>query len=557
MATVARLLSAALLWLATAVFAVAQNGDPWFEIGALNLGLGAAPDNVDRRTPRTTIESFLAAGDAEDWDAAAHLLDLQDVPPELQAQEGPILAYKLHSVLERKAVLDWNTLRQRPDALQPLGGQQEALAGEPRRSLLIRELDLWPVPASIRLNRVRPGEATDPVWIFPQETVADIPALFRAYGPSAFEQRLPSWTLEQGIWSLMWWELIGLPLLIAAAVLLGWTVFRLLDALRMRLDGANARGVVRAARWPAVILAVTVLVSAVANNLFVFSGQIDAFLSPLIAVGYVTAILMLFMGAVDAVLDNTFSPEGDLDLTDSLREEARAKATRLNAFKRIVSVLVFLIGAGIVLSQADLFQGLGLSILASAGALTLIVGFAARSILGNILCSLQIALNQSARVGDRVEWRDYLAYVERIHLTYVQLRHWDGTRVIVPVEEFVSETFSNWSMEEPEMLRFLKFKLDPDVDLEALRAAFFDILDDLSDDAEIGEALGDRADAKMNVVDQDVFGLDVWFFLPCMSPNTSWAAACAVRERLVHAMREIADRTGRPVFPEGVAAEAA
>jgi small-conductance mechanosensitive channel len=553
---VARLLLALLLWAAAPLMAAAQS-DPFFSVDGLNEGLAPPPERIDRRTPRTTIESFLEAGDAEDWDAAVHLLDLRDIDPAEQAVQGPILAYKLHSVIERKAVLDWSVLRQRPDALRPLGGQQEAQAGEPRRSLLIRDLDLWPVPASLRVNRVKPGEDADPVWVFPQETVADIPALYETYGPSAFEQRLPRVLLEQGPWSLMWWEMIGLPVLLLAALALGWIVYRVIDGFRRRASNGIARGLLSSLRWPAVILSVTVLVSMVAWNLFVFSGQIDAFLSPLIAIGYVTAILMLVMGALDAFLDNTFSPSGDLDLTDSQMDESRETATKINALKRILGVLIFVIGAGIVLATADFFQGLGLSLLASAGALTIVLGFAARALLGNIIASLQIALNQSARVGDRVEWRGYLAYVERIHLTYVQLRHWDGTRVVVPVEEFVSETFSNWSMEEPEMTRFLKFKLDPDADLDALREAFMDIIERLQGDDDLGSALGSTDGAKMNVVDQDVFGLDVWFFVPCTSPNTSWAAACAVREEMVRAMRRIADDTGRPVFPDVNAAEAA
>jgi hypothetical protein len=53
-----------------------------------------------------------------------------------------------------------------------------------------------------------------------------------------------------------------------------------------------------------------------------------------------------------------------------------------------------------------------------------------------------------------------------------------------------------------------------------------------------------------------VFGIDVWFGVPCLDPNTSWTVACTVRERLVEAMREMATDE-RPVFPEATPAEAA
>ncbi|MEM7487787.1 MAG: mechanosensitive ion channel domain-containing protein [Pseudomonadota bacterium] len=531
--------------------------DAFFTVDGLNPGLGAPPDAVDRRTPRTALDTFLSAADAGDWTVAAHVLDLRDVDEAAQAVDGPILARQLHAILERKAVFDWAGLRQRPDALQTIGGRQQAQAGEPRRSLLIRELALSPVPAAILLNRLKPGEDAAPVWVFPQETVADIPALYREYGPSPWEARLPPWMLAHGPWNLMWWELLGLPLLIGAAAFLGWVTYRTIDRARRSADRGIVRGAFHAIRWPAVIAVVTAMVSLVMEHVFVFSGEIDTILSPLIAVGYVTAVLMLAMGAMDALLDNTLSPADDVDLIDSEREEARATATKLNATKRILSVAIFLIGAGIVLSTADVFRGLGLSLLASAGAMTVVLGFAARSVLANILSSLQIALNQSARVGDRIQWKGYLCYVERIHLTYVQLRDWDDTRVVVPVEEFVSETFVNWSLADPKMLKIIKFKLTPETDLDALRDAFREIVERVKGDDEVGETIADPEEAAMNVTGQDVFGIDVWFSLPCSSPNTSWTAACTVREELVRAMRDIAERTGRPVFPEADAAEAA
>ncbi|WP_308915218.1 mechanosensitive ion channel family protein [Jannaschia sp. LMIT008] len=531
--------------------------DPFFDIDGLNGGLGERPDAMDLRTPRSTLESFLVAADEGRWDDAAHALDLSDLDDAAQAGEGPILAAQLHSVIERKAVLDWSSLNDRPDGLQPLGGQSQATAGDPRRSFLIRELDLDPVPGAIRLNRVKPGEDADPVWVFPRETVADIPAMYRAYGPSAFESKLPAILLAQGPASLMWWEWIGLPLLVVIAGVLGWFTARLFAWIRTSSDNGMVRGVTHALKWPAVIAAVTTLVAVVSRQLFVFSGQIDTVLSPLIAIGYVTATLMVVIGVLDAVLDNLVSPGDDIDLTVAEQQEARSTATKINATRRILTILVFLIGAGIVLSTADVFRGVGLSILASASALTIILGFAARRVLGNIIASLQIAMNQSARVGDRIMYKGELCYVERIQMTYVQLRNWDSTRLIVPVEEFISEPFENWSIEDPSMLRILKFKLRPAIDLDAVRDAFVDVAREVSEDEDHAEFFGDFDSVKMDVTGQDVFGIDVWFYVPCTDPNNSWAVSCAVRERLIGRLADMEGDGDARIFPDPAAAEAA
>lgn len=547
------------LVLLTLVFVAptAKAEDPWFLTSTLNGGLTAPPDAVDRRTPRTALESFLRAADRNDWQAAAHLLDLTDIDAAAQADAGADLAEKLYSIIDRKAVLDWSTLLQRPDALQTTGGQSARQAGEPRRSLLLRDLDLDPVPAAIRLNRVKPGEDATPVWIFARETVADIDALYQAYGPSDLERQLPGSLRQDAFWGLMWWEILGLPLLIGAAGLLGWGIRRALNLIgRFATSTAVGTKIMHAISTPVTIAAITWLIAYVSTEIFVFSGQIDVFLEPVVAMGFVVALLMFIVNVIEALLDTLIAPGSDVDLTDPARAESRELATKLNAGKRVLVIVVTLIGAGVVLSTADIFRSIGLSLLASAGALTLVLGFAARNVLGNVMASLQIALNQSARVGDRIIFGDELCHVERINMTYVQLRHWDGTRVIVPVEEFISRTFQNWSLVEPEMLRVLKFKLDPRTDVDALRDAFVEIATEAAE-GDLKGKLGDLSNLGVNVAGQDVFGIDVWFNLPCADANTSFEAACVVRERLVARAAEIADRNDTPVFPEGVAAEAA
>ena len=524
-----------------------QAQDATYQSPPLNVGLGPVPDRIDRRSPRAAMASFLQAADQGQWPAAAHVLDLSDIPEDQQAQKGPELARQLYDVIDRKAVLDWSMLNDRPDALQVQGGDTEAMAGNPRRSLLLRDLPVGLVPAEIRMNRLDPEGSDTPVWVFPTQTVRDIPALHDVYGPSRFETALPQMMREKTLGGLMRWEWIGLPLLIAAAVLLGWLIHRTLKMAWRRADGKIATGILRAASKPLIIISVTSLIWWVTGNVFVFSGKIDVFLAPMIAAGFVTATLLFIVNGVEVLLDGLIAPGEEVDLTLAEQAEARVLATRLNAARRVLVIVVFLIGAGIVMSSADLAGTLGLSLLASAGAMTIILGFAARNVLGNIMASLQIALNQSARVGDRVLYKNELCHVERINMTYVQLRNWDSTRLIVPVEEFVSETFSNWTLQNPEMLRIIKLRLDSRADISALRKIFDQILVDVAKE-DMGSNLSQLDGSSVNVAGHDVYGLEVWFSVPCADPNTSWELSCAVRERLVAQAARHEAETGEPVF---------
>lgn len=522
----------------------------WYCVSELNPGLGAADETLDRETPRATMESLITAARNDDWESAAHLLDLSEIPEEEQAQRGAILARQLETVISRKTVINWDDIQDRPDALVADGSSDRPQSGEPRKSLLLWTLHLDRYPASVRLNRIKPDSA-DAVWVFSRQTVENVPALYELYGPGRFEEMLPPALKTQATFGLMWWEFLGLPFLLALALAIGRLVWIAVEWLSNRTHQPLSRDILRSIRGPASIGAATFLSLVVVSNLFVFSGQINTILSPLAWTGVVGSFLWLVVNSVEVVLDR-FTNFDNTDLTHRQQDHKRMTATRIAAARRAFVVAVILVGGGLILTQTNVFENLGLTILGAAGALTLILGFAARRVLGNIMSSMQIALNQSAQIGDRIVYKDRLCHVERINFTYVQLLDWDGTRLVVPVEEFASTHFENWTMKEPQMLRTIKLKCANEADVDALRDAFDRILTELDP-----EELGDLDRAFVRVAHQDVFGKDVWFALPCADPNTSWDLACEAREKIIAAAAKIAEDRGVDVFPSVTPGEAA
>lgn len=546
----ARAFSALLALIVLALPLAAQQDITAYAVDRLNTGLGPPSGDVDRATPRATMESLLYLGERGRWTAAAHLLDLSDLPDGRQAARGPELARMLETVIARKAVIDWDLLPDRPDALDGDGPGRVAMAGQPRKSILLWQLDLGRQAASIRLNRLDPEDGP-PVWVFSRQTVGNIAPLHARYGPSQLETALPAELRRKVIFGLMLWELVAMPVMLALAVLAGFATRRALDALSRRVSRPLLTSVLRAIRGPAIFGAVVWVAWIATTTVFVFSGTIDAVLSPLVWIGALGSALWLVVNAIDTVLDHIID-FGETDLSDRRQQDYRVAATRMAAARRALIVCVVAMGVAIFVSSTNIFDNLGLSVLGTAGALTLILGFAARRVLGNIMSSLQIALNQSAKIGDRIVYKDRLCHVERINFTYVQLRDWDNTRIVVPVEEFATTEFENWTMQDPSMLRIIKVKLAHDVDVAPLRATFDEVLHDLDSDE-----LGDLDPSNVWVANQDVFGLDVWFAVPCIDPNTSWEVACRVRERLIARIARIGRDRGQQMFPEVNPAEAA
>ena len=517
----------------------------WYEVSELNPGLGEAPDGIDRTTPRSAIESFLYLGRHGEWQAAAHLLDLAGWPEDEQREVGPELAEKLFTVIDRKIVMNWYQLLDRPDSLDARAASESAMAGEPRRSILLALVELDSRPVSLRLNRLQ-EEGNDPVWVFSRQTVDNVPALFSLYGPSRLEELMPDLLRERAFWGLRWWEVIGLPLVITLSLMLGRLTYNLMSrGLGRDRRDFGSDSLMVALRPPAVLTVVATTLTLVTQNLFLFSGRIDTLLTPLIAIFFVMATIWAIINVADALMDRLVTFDGDALMdTGEGQEKKRAMATKVAAVRRAMIVVVTIAGAGIVLREANIMQTLGFSLLASAGAFTIVLAFAARNMLSNIMASLQIALNQSARIGDKIVFQNHLCSVERIHFTYVQLREWTGKRIVVPVVDFVNEPFENWTMRDPAQIGEVRLKLAHTARIEELRTRFYEVLDELDNENE--KALAD--DRGVYIAGHDAFGMEVLFLVPCPDPNAAWARICEVRERMLNEAAKV-DTEARPMFP--------
>ena len=537
-----------LILLLTLPVAAAAQPDPFYEIDALNEGLGAPPEGLDRSSPQDSMEAFLDAAADEDWDRAAHLLDLARIETERQGVVGPLAAQKLATILDRKVQLSWAQLLDRVDALDANATSNSAVAGQERRSLLLDVIEGPDRPLEVRLERVKPGQG-DPVWVFSRRSVENIDPLYGLYGPSQFEMMLPEWMRQKTSIGLFWWEILAFPLMIVGAALAGATTYRVTRRAAERAEGTIAEVILDSLRWPLTIAVLTTVVWAATSKLFIFSGPVDSFLSPAIVLGYAVALILFVMNALDGVLDQvlTFEPE---ELSEPGMAQTRSRATFVSALRRALLVVLTVSAIAIALASAGVFRTFGFSLLASAGAVTLILGFAARKVLGNIMASLQIALNRSARIGDQIIYDGDWCTVERIHFTYVQLKMWTGNRKVVPVEQFVTDAIDNMTLQDVEMYAVVKLKLAHSADVDALEERFAAICAE-------EEEIVDQDDIHCLVTGHDALGQDVRFHFPVPDPSTGWLIECRVRRKLIAAAWQMQRERDVPMMPEGAAGDVA
>ncbi|MBP0615818.1 mechanosensitive ion channel [Jiella sp. KSK16Y-1] len=515
-----------LLWTATSAKAQDSDAGSFYKSSSIHEGLEPAHGYVSLETPQTMMETFIFAARGKDWNTAAYALDLSKIETDIRAKMGPVLAKRLYEVIERSMWLDWNDLPDRPDALIVNASNKNPMAGEPRRDIRLALLDLGDRPVSIRITRVKQGE-DDPVWVFSSQTVANIMAMHEVYGPTSFEKALPVFLQQRAFWTLAVWEVIALPLILIAAVVAAAFAYRGLSEAQRRQPKRIGARIIDMIKMPVALMVCVGTFALVKTMLFTFSGVVNMFLGPLQSALFVIALALIAVRIVDAILDRVVRQNMD-ELTESGSATERDLYTNISAARRVAIVLAFIVGTALVLLQINAFQTLGFSLLASAGVLGLVFAFAARAILANIMASLQIALAKTARIGDAVLFEDQWCYVEKINFTYVQLRSWDNRRLIVPVSDFVSKPFENWSKQDEQLTKMVSLKLDHRADVDKLREAFRQFVDEAED-------IVDKDESKVQVVGQDATGMEVRFLAAAEDPSTGWSMHCRLREEMLKA----------------------
>jgi small-conductance mechanosensitive channel len=157
-------------------------------------------------------------------------------------------------------------------------------------------------------------------------------------------------------------------------------------------------------------------------------------------------VILIATVIVARVVDRLLSRRGG-GLTRRLsRQMSAADATRMRVARRLIVAAILFVGIAAALVQLPEVGTLARGLLASAGITAIIVGFAARSVLANLVAGVMVALAQPIRLGDEVSVDDVTGCVEEMTLTYTYIRTPDNRRVMIPNEQLASKVIHNFSI---------------------------------------------------------------------------------------------------------------
>ncbi len=500
----------------------------WYKIDALNVGLDGDAEKTNLRTPRETMRHFMHLTETGDFEGAAHILNLADLAPADQRERGAELAQQLAEVFRRGKWLNVSRLSARPDAvIEDISGK-DPRAGQMRRDIELASLEAGDDAYDIRLGRYQVGD-DEPVWLITPESVASIPALYDRYGPSRFEVYIPG-PLKQNFGLLRIWEWIAIPLVLLAIALIGKGVHLVMTFLTRLLPSGSPSIFMVQIRSPVALIVMALVMQTLIDFVVSFSAVVATTLRVTLTIVMAWGIGVIALRMIDTfMLHMTRRMAGEID--DSKPRDERKLLTTLYALRRVIILIMVILVTIYVLGQVRLFETLGLSILASASVLAVLVGIAGQAVLSNILSSFQLSLAKPLRIGDLVMFEGQWCYVESIFYTYILLRVWNERRLIVPVTYFASRPFENLSAKSTMEYRSLELVLHLNADVACLREKFLEF-------AQAEDNVIEHHKLLCSVTAQNAAAQTITFFLMTVDPLSGWSAEVSVREKLMAFIRD-------------------
>ena len=218
------------------------------------------------------------------------------------------------------------------------------------------------------------------------------------------------------------------------------------------------------------------------------------------------------------------------DLQSANNLEARKVHTQVRVLSKTIYFIIILFTIASMLMVFEEVRRFGTNILASAGVVGIILGFAAQRTIANLFAGFQLAMAQPIRIDDVVIVEGEWGRVEEITLTYVIIKIWDQRRLVVPLSHFIEKPFQNWTRTSAEILGSVFLFTDYTVPLEQLRQETKRIVEAHPD--------WDRKFWNLQVTDATDRAVQVRILATSSDSGKAWNLRCHIREQLINFLQK-------------------
>jgi len=246
--------------------------------------------------------------------------------------------------------------------------------------------------------------------------------------------------------------------------------------------------------------------------------------SSILIIGVVAYVLFQAVGLGEEAVLAQF----DIKAADNL--QARKVYTQVHVLSKTLYVIISIFTIASVLMLFEEVRQFGTSILASAGVLGIIIGFAAQRTIANLFAGFQLAMTQPIRMDDVVIVEGEWGRIEEITLTYVVVHIWDDRRLVVPLSYFIEKPFQNWTRVSAELLGSVFVWADYAMPIAQLRPAVERIVKECKD--------WDQRFRNLQVTDTTDRAMQLRVLATAADASKAWNLRCDIREKLLTFIQE-------------------
>jgi small-conductance mechanosensitive channel len=326
--------------------------------------------------------------------------------------------------------------------------------------------------------------------------------------------------IEQN-WHQVLWSTITLIVAIAVSLIARAILFWMLRRVTKRKATILGQSLVRHSEQPSHSIFPLLAVLAVLPGLPLPEIAMSA-LEHIAGIGLIAAIAWLAILLIEVTSD-IMAGRYRIDVADNL--VARRVQTQFQVVRRISVILVSVITVSLILMTFPAIKHIGMSILASAGLASLVVGMAMKDTLANLIAGVQIAFAQPFRVEDVVVINGDWGWIEEIGAMYVVVRIWDLRRLVLPLSYFLENPFENWTRKSADLLGYTYIYTDYTVPVDAVRAELKRICE--------GSRLWGGNVCAIQVSDSDQHTMQLRALMDVRNSSDAWDLRCLVREKLI------------------------
>ena len=307
-----------------------------------------------------------------------------------------------------------------------------------------------------------------------------------------------------------------------------WLFFRLTRVLEMRLawwagkSGSRIDDLIMPLLGKTLRVLVPIIVIILALPLIGLPPAYDFVIgkiSSLLVIGVIAWILFQGVGLIERIVLAKY----DIKAADNL--EARKIYTQVKVLNKTLYVVITIFTVASMLMLFEEVRRFGTSILASAGVVGIIIGFAAQRTIANLFAGFQLAMTQPIRIDDVVIVEGEWGRVEEITLTYVVIKIWDQRRLVVPLSYFIEKPFQNWTRVSSDILGSVFVYADYTLPVEEIRQEVKRLVEN--------HPKWDGKFWNVQITDATDRAMQVRVLVTASDSGKAWDMRCDIREQLI------------------------